>query len=56
MEKTGWILLTFGGLSFLGAAIKGHDVLGPCFFMALGLLLIYLGKNKAEKKEDDING
>ena len=41
MKKFGIGLLIFGSLAFLGAALKGNSVLGPCFFIALGSYLIY---------------
>lgn len=48
MKTTGWILLCFGILSFFGAAIAGHNVFGPSFWIAVGALLIYKVKEKQE--------
>lgn len=49
MKTTGWIFTIIGVLAFFGAALKGHSVFGPCFFLALGVYLI----NKASSKEQD---
>lgn len=49
MKTAGWILLVFGGLSCLGALTAGHNIFGPIFFIALGLMLI--NKSNNDKKE-----
>lgn len=49
MKTTGKVLLILGILSFLGAAIGGHSVFGPCFFIALGAYLIH----RADEKENN---
>ena len=41
MKKFGIGLLIFGALAFIGAASKGNSVFGPCFFIALGIFLMY---------------
>lgn len=46
MRITGWILLVIGIMALIGAAYKGHHIIGPTFFIALGLLLISKKKNK----------
>lgn len=48
MKKFGWILIVLGTLSFLGAASQGHDVFGPCFCIAVGVLIVYLKREKEE--------
>ena len=40
MRTTGWVLLVIGIIALLGASYKGHHVMGPAFFIALGLWLI----------------
>lgn len=49
MKTTGWVLLVLGGLSCLGALTAGHSILGPVFFIAIGLMLI--NKSNNDKKE-----
>ncbi len=40
--------------AFIGAAIKGHSILGPSFFLGLGIYLLNLAnKKKLEKKDKD---
>lgn len=51
MKKAGWIILVFGSLSFLGAALKGNHVFGPTFWIALGLFLVHRGKAKEKEKK-----
>lgn len=55
MRTLGWILLIFGGLSFIGAASKGHSVFGPLFFIALGGFLLYRANNKDQKEDGPVN-
>lgn len=50
MKIAGYILLIFGGLSFLGAAFKGNSVFGPLFCIALGAFLVAISKNFEESK------
>ena len=51
MKTAGWIILVIAVLSFLGAALKGHSVFGPCFWIAVGGYLLYRANNKEEKEE-----
>lgn len=51
MRIAGWIIFIFGALSFLGATLKGDNPIGPSFWLALGIYLIYRANNK--KKKDD---
>ncbi len=46
MKTTGKVFLIFGILSFIGAALGGNSVFGPCFFIALGAFLIHRGQRK----------
>lgn len=51
MKKTGWFILIFGVLAFLGSAINGNNIVGQLFWIALGLFLIHRGKEKEEEKK-----
>lgn len=54
MKITGWVLLIIGILSFIGAVSKGHGLIGPLFFGALGVyLLSRVDKKKQEEKDKD---
>lgn len=50
MKTAGWIILLFGVLAFIGAALKGNSVFGPSFWIGIGGLLLYL---KRERDEND---
>jgi len=50
MKTTGIIILIIGGLSFLGAALFGNSVIGPLFWIAIGVALLYFA-NQKEKKQ-----
>ena len=52
MKKFGWFCVIIGALSFLGAALKGHNPTGPTFWLALGLFLIYRARQKEREEED----
>ena len=49
MKTFGWIFIIIGALSFLGAFLKGNSVMGPVFWLGLG---IYLVHRSAQKKEE----
>ncbi len=49
MKTTGWVLFIFGSLSCIGALTAGHSILGPLFFIAIGLMLI--NKSNNDKKD-----
>ena len=50
MKTAGWIFVVIGVLAFLGAASKGDNVFGPLFWIGIGMVLLYL---KREKEEND---
>lgn len=52
MKGFGWFCLILGSASFLGAAINGNSVLGPAFWLALGIYLVH--RAKIEKKNKNI--
>lgn len=52
MRTFGWICIVLGGLSFLGASIKGHSVIGPIFWLGLGLYLVNRAHQKQQEQED----
>lgn len=51
MKIAGWICLALGTLSFFGAALKGNNVFGPCFWIALGVFFLYRAYNRQVKDE-----
>ena len=46
MKIAGWICVAIGGIAFLGAALAGHGVFGPVFWMGLGIAFLYFAKHK----------
>lgn len=50
MKTTGKVFLVLGILAFLGAALGGNSVFGPCFFIALGAYLIHRANEKEKNK------
>lgn len=54
MKTAGKIILAFAILSFFGAAMKGHSVFGPCFWIAVGAFLLYRGSNKEETDNTNV--
>ena len=46
MKVFGWICTIIGSLAFIGAAIYGHSVFGPVFWIALGIVLLLKSKKK----------
>ena len=51
MKIAGWIFVVIGVLAFLGAASKGDSVFGPLFWIGIGIVLLYL---KREREENNI--
>lgn len=49
MKGFGWFCVILGSVSFLGAAINGNSVFGPAFWLALGIYLVHLAKNRKGK-------
>jgi transcription antitermination factor NusG len=57
MKTAGWIFVVIGVLAFLGAASKGDSVFGPLFWIGIGIVLLYLKREKEENnKEKTIAG
>ena len=50
MKITGYIFAVIGGLALIGGLAAGHSVIGPLFWLALGIILIYFGKQKEGKQ------
>ena len=50
MKIAGWTFVVIGVLAFLGAASKGDSVFGPLFWIGIGIVLLYL---KREREEDN---
>lgn len=57
MKIAGYVFAVIGGLALIGGLAAGHSVFGPLFWLALGIVLIYFGKQKEEKnKANEIKG
>lgn len=52
MKITGWIILIFGVLAFIGSQLGEHPSAGSLFWVGLGAYLIYRANQKAQEKED----
>lgn len=53
MRTAGIIVLIFGALSFIGAALAGHSVIGPLWPVAVGIALLYFANQKRKKQQDE---
>lgn len=51
MKTAGWIFVVIGALAFLGAASKGNSVFGPLFWIGIGIVLLYLKREREENKK-----
>lgn len=49
MKTTGKVFIIIGALSFIGAALYGHSVFGPLFWIGLGAFLIQRTNEKDKK-------
>lgn len=52
MKTSGWVCIIIGGLSFVGAAIKGDSVMGPVFLVGLGVFLVHQASQKKQEQKD----
>lgn len=52
MKIAGWIILILGSLSFIGCLTGGTNPMGPTFWIALGIFLLYKANKKKEEKEE----
>ena len=52
MKTAGWILIVIGALAFIGAASKGDSVFGPLFWIGLGIVLLYLKREREENNKE----
>lgn len=50
MKNFGIFCIGLGGLSLLGALMAGHNAFGPLFWLALGIALVIIAKQKEENK------
>ena len=48
MKGFGKFCIWLGGLSLIGALIGGHSAFGPAFWLALGLALVFIAKQKED--------
>ncbi len=54
MKTAGWIFVVIGVLAFLGAASKGDSVFGPLFWIGIGIVLLYLKREREENNKEKI--
>ena len=52
MKTAGWIFVVIGALAFLGAASKGDSVFGPLFWIGIGMVLLYLKRERVENNKE----
>lgn len=52
MKIAGWIILILGCVSFLGCLLGGSNLMGPTFWIALGIFLLYRANQKKKEKEE----
>ena len=52
MKTAGWIFVVIGVLAFLGAASKDDSVFGPLFWIGIGIVLLYLKREKEENNKE----
>ena len=50
MKNFGIFCIGLGGLSLLGALMAGHSAFGPIFWLALGIALVLIAKQKEDAK------
>jgi len=53
MKTAGWIFVVIGALAFLGAASKGDSVFGPLFWIGIGIVLLYLKREREENNKEE---
>lgn len=52
MKKIGYIILVFGILSFIGCLSARANLLGPIFWIGLGIFLLYRANQKKKNQEE----
>lgn len=52
MKIAGYIILILGILSFIGRVMVGANPMGPTFWIALGIFLLYRAEQKKKEKDD----
>ncbi len=52
MKTAGWIILVIGILSLIGSIIGGTNPMGPTFWIALGIYLLYRANQRKKEKEE----
>ena len=48
MKTAGIVIIALGVLSMLGILLKGGNLIGPVFWIALGWFLLYRARKKKE--------
>mgnify|MGYP002626048454 FL=1 len=51
MRNFGIFCIVLGGLSLFGALAAGHNAFGPLFWLALGIALVIIAKQKEDNKK-----
>lgn len=53
MKIAGWIIIVFGTLGFIGCLAGGNNsIIGPLFWIVLGIYLLRRASQKQQEKED----
>lgn len=52
MKIAGWIIIVFGTLGFIGCLAGGNSIIGPLFWIVLGIYLLRRASQKQQEKED----
>lgn len=55
MKIFGWICIALGGLSLIGAAGAGDSVIGPLFWLGVGIALLCVANKKKNDEENKKN-
>ena len=52
MKIFGWICIALGGLSLIGAVGAGDSVVGPLFWLGVGIALLCVANKKKNEEEN----
>ena len=52
MKTTGIVILILGLISLLGCLIGGDSIVGPLFWVGLGIFLIHRANQKKQEKKE----
>lgn len=51
MKIAGWICTILGALALIGSVSAGHNPIGPTFWLALGIFLLYRANSHEDEKK-----